>query len=66
VLCTASSYYPGHGDTTHPLVHLDPNNHDTDAKDQVIETKEDWMGDDHVSNGQPSKISEAVASEVSV
>lgn len=65
-----SSYYPGRGDDTHPLAQLDSqlnhNNHDTDVDDYVNETEEDWMGNDHIAKGPPSKFSESVAAEVHI
>jgi hypothetical protein len=65
----ASSYYPGRGDNTHPLSRIDPDDHDTDSDDLVIETEEDWMDDEHMvklTQGPPSKFSEAIAREVSI
>lgn len=67
---TASSYYPGRGDDNHVLARLDaqldPDLHDTDADDYAFETEEDWMGDDLITKGLPSKFSESVAAEVCV
>ncbi|KAN0132250.1 hypothetical protein V8E53_010016 [Lactarius tabidus] len=64
---TASSYYPGRSDDTHAIAHLnaqlDPDIHDADADDYVIETEEDWMGDDQFTRGLLSKFSESVAAE---
>jgi hypothetical protein len=58
---TASSYYPGRSDDTHAIAHLnaqlDPDIHDADADDYVIETEEDWMGDDQFTRGLLSKFS---------
>ena len=59
----ASSYYPGRGDNNNALTHVDSDHPDTDTED-AVETAEDWMGDDHITG--PSKISEAIAAEVSV
>ncbi|KAH9016184.1 hypothetical protein EDB85DRAFT_1898293 [Lactarius pseudohatsudake] len=64
-----SSYYPGRGDgcgdSTHELSLLDPNSGNTDL-DDLVETEEDWLGDEPIAKptlGSPSKFSVAVASE---
>jgi hypothetical protein len=62
---TASSYYPGHGDDN-ILAQCEPDYPDTETEDNVTETAEDWMGDDLIAKGQPSRFSAMVATEVSV
>ena len=63
-------YYPGCGDDTHILAHieaqLDLNNPNTDVDNYVNETEEDWMGDNQIAKGQTYKFSESVATEVCV
>jgi hypothetical protein len=65
-----SSYYPGHGDTTHILSHLDPK---TDGflkpsvDDHDVESDGGWNDDEHIVElaiKNPSRFSEVMANEV--
>ncbi|KAH9012015.1 hypothetical protein EDB84DRAFT_1569410 [Lactarius hengduanensis] len=55
----------GCGNSTHELSLLDPNSGNSDL-DDLVETEEDWLGDEPITKltqGSPSKFSVAVASE---
>jgi hypothetical protein len=68
---SASSFYPGRGDYTHALAHLDHGNHTFHAPavdDDGVETDEDSVDDDQaveLALKYPNKFSENVANEVS-
>ena len=64
-----ASYYPGRGQTTHPLASFptvpqgfDPSNGDHSD----VESEGDWLNDKvaELAEGPPSRISEALANEV--
>lgn len=69
---SASSFYPGRGDNTHPLAHLDQGKsvfHTPDVDDDDSETEEDPTDDEpavELSLKHPSKFSESLAIEVSL
>ena len=64
-------YYPGHGDTTHPLYFLDSTNdslHIPNVDDNGIESDNNWTVDKQaveLSLKDPTWFAEVMASEVS-
>ena len=69
---SATSYYPGRGDTTHPLSFLDPTNDGRripNVDDNGFESDEDWNVDEQtveLSLQNPSRFAEVMANEVSL
>ena len=67
---SASSFYPGHGDNTHVLAHVDyavPPFHGPPVDDDDVQTDESVEDDEAVELARkyPNKFSESVANEVS-
>jgi hypothetical protein len=64
---SASSFYPGRGDTTHPLASLDPENQDfhNPNVDNGSETEDDDEEIVDLSLKNPARFSEIMATEVS-
>ena len=66
----ATSFYPGRGDTTHPLSFLDSANdghHIPNVDNNGLESDEDWSVDEQtveLSLKNPSRFAEVMASEV--
>jgi hypothetical protein len=69
---SASSFYPGCGDNTHPLAHLDHGNytfHAPEVDDDGSVTDDDSIDDGHTAElalRHPNKFSESMAIEVSL
>jgi hypothetical protein len=71
---SASSFYPGRGDNTHPLAHLDHASgnytfHTPEVDDDGSETEDDSIDDGHTAElalRHPNKFSEAMVIEVSL
>jgi hypothetical protein len=67
-----SSYYPNHGDYTHPLAALDPETlvaHNLDPNDDGIENEDDWIEAEppvDVTCKMSAKTAAALAMEVSL
>jgi len=69
---SASSFYPGRGDNTHPLARIDHGNtfHTPQVDDDGSETDDDSIDDGHAAEfafkQHPNKFSESMAIEVSL